>query len=114
MEEKNFCPMFSDYVRECMKHFSIVPEVNTVEFCTTEKYTDCPFYKSINKLCPVCEMLDRCPIFKHLSIKDFDKFVQVTKDYCLSEKKMACERLNIFKSGDMPPPDLMPDGSKLK
>lgn len=114
MEEKKSCPMFVDYVRECSKHIGIVPEVNTVELCTTEKYTTCPFYKSLSKSCPVCELLDRCPIFKELSNKDFDTFVQITEDYCLSEKKMDCERFKIKKSGDKPPPDLMPDGSKLK
>ena len=114
MENGINCPMFVDYVRECMDYIQIVSEVNTMKFCVTVEFKNCPFYKAVKKIGCVCEMLVICPIYKKLSIKDFDKFLQITKDFCLSENNANCERLKIKKTGNTPPADLMPDGSSFE
>ncbi len=117
MKEKTeqYCPMYVDYVRECMDYIRIVSKVCTMKFCIgEEKYDNCPFYRTVNKIGCVCEMVSICPIYKEFSYKNFDKFMVFTKNYCLSENNINCERLKIKKAGNAPPIDLLPDGTKFE
>jgi hypothetical protein len=105
--------MFVDYVRECMDFITLVKEINTTLYCASEQYQNCPFYKSIKKIGCVCEMVSVCPMYKNLSIRDFDRFKEICRNYCLSDNNVNCVRYKMRKSGNTPPPDLMPDGGML-
>jgi hypothetical protein len=52
-------------------------------------------------------------MYKHFAIGDFEEFVAITKNYCLSENKVNCKRYQAKKSGKTPPPNLLPDGNFL-
>jgi hypothetical protein len=107
------CPYYKDFVRECAARIAMVPEINTMLFCTTEAFGECPFYRSIEKIACVCEFVETCTLFRHLSRRDFPLFRTTTEQYCLCEGCSTCQRHVIKKSGRQPPPDLMPDGSAL-
>lgn len=106
------CPMFVDYVRECLDKIDFVPR-DTFDYCQTDKFKDCPFFKTINNVGPHCECLVKCPAYKNFNIGDFDRFVEIANRYCLSENNVNCERLKLRKSGKEVPEDLMPDGTRL-
>jgi len=106
------CPMFIDYSRECLDKISFLPS-NTLEYCTTEKYKDCPFFKTINNIGFHCECLEKCPADKQFGISDFEKFVYIANRYCLSENNLNCERFKLRKEGKEVPSDLFPDGTRF-
>ena len=105
------CPLFIDFTRECIKERMSLP-ANTLEFCTTERYVDCPFYRSIKKVGFVCECVSGCPAYESLMVGDFEEFVVITKRYCLSENKLNCQRYILKKQGKPVPKELLPDGSR--
>ena len=43
----------------------------------------------------------------------FEKFVEITKQYCLSENNVNCKIYIMKKSGETVPSDLHPDGGWL-
>jgi len=94
--------------------YKIIPEVTTIRFCITDEYKNCPFYRVIKRIKPTCEMISICPMYKALSVKDFDKFLEITGKYCLTDNNVNCERFKIKKPGGKPPDDLLPDGSKFE
>ncbi|MFH1653407.1 MAG: hypothetical protein ABIE74_05065 [Pseudomonadota bacterium] len=112
-QEGRQCPLYEDHVRSCVEYIRSVKEISTLGFCVSEKHEECPFYRSIKKIGSVCEMVERCPIFKALSIKDFELFRETTKEYCLSQNNIRCKRYILKKAGKDIPLNLMPDGSKL-
>lgn len=105
------CPYFKDFVRECSARISMVPEINTMFFCSTNAFCECPFYHLLQNIGPLCKYVKDCSLFHSLSIHNFDLFRTITKSYCLSLNCSSCRR-NIVKSagGDVPK-NLMPDGS---
>lgn len=106
------CPMFIDYCRECFDKIGFLP-ANTLDYCDTDRHTDCPFFKTINNIGFHCECVEKCPTYKHFGISDFEKFVEITNRYCLSENNVNCERFKLRKEGKEIPLDLLPDGTKL-
>ncbi len=109
------CPMFVDYLRECQYKIGFLP-LDTMEYCCSEKYGKCPFYLAINQIGHVCKYLkqcqEQCQCFEHFKAENFDAFIAIANKYCLSEKNNPnCKRFKIRKGGDMPPFNLMPDGS---
>jgi hypothetical protein len=108
------CPMFVDYARECQYKVGFLP-LDTSSYCSTEKYKQCPFYLAIKGIVHACKYLKQCPAFEHFKALDFDAFIKIANKYCLSEKEnLNCKRFKIRKIGDVPPSDLMPDGSMFK
>ena len=74
-----------------------------------------PIYLAINKIGYVCKYFKQCPAFDHFKADNFDIFVDIANDYCLSEKNnLNCKRFRIRKKGDFMPSNLMPDGSTFK
>ncbi|MFH2138658.1 MAG: hypothetical protein ABII88_09135 [Candidatus Omnitrophota bacterium] len=108
------CPMFVDYTRNCLSYARNIAEINTHPFCSQGKYADCPFYRLINGIEPVCENMKECVICSKISYKNFDKFLEYTKTYCLSKNKIDCERFKIRSLDKIPPVTLMPDGNHLE
>ncbi|MBU0633948.1 MAG: hypothetical protein KKB82_05680 [Candidatus Omnitrophica bacterium] len=108
------CPYLIDYVRECMDYIDIVPDVYTLNFCSTQRYEECPFYKFLKKIGPTCELIPICPVYKKLSMRDFNSLVKMNAEYCLNENKVKCRRYVIKQNGKKPHPDLLPDGKILE
>jgi len=106
------CPLYIDSCRECRDEIGFIPE-NTLGYCQSEKYKDCPFFKTINKIGIHCECVKKCPTYRHFKIYDFEKFVAMANKYCLSENIPNCERFKLRKAGKDVPEDLLPDGTKL-
>jgi len=107
------CPMFIDFSRECLKKIEFLPQ-NTFDYCASDKYKECPSFRTINNIGVKCEYIKACVAYKYFGVSDFEKFAEITKSYCLSENNIKCERFKIKKSGETPPEDLLPDGSKKK
>lgn len=107
------CPLFVDCTRECMTEVASLP-ADTLEFCTTERYVDCPFYRRVKKIGLVCECVSGCPAYDFLKVGDFEEFVLIAKQYCLSENNRQCQRYILRQQGKPVPQDLLPDGSKRK
>ena len=107
------CPFFVDYTRECIKEVKILP-ANTLTYCTTEQYVDCPFYRRIKKAGFVCECVSGCPAYEMLEVGDFEAFFAITKQYCLSENNLNCQRYILKKQGKPVPRELLPDGTMYK
>lgn len=106
------CPMYVDYTRECLQRIGYIPR-DTFSYCQTEKFRDCPFYKTINKIGHHCEYIEKCPAYQYFNTGDFEKFVYITEKYCLSGNNVNCERFKLRRSGNEVPASLLPDGSTL-
>lgn len=107
------CPFFIDYTRECLKEIETLP-ADTLTLCTTERYVDCPFYRRIKKIGFVCEFVSGCPAYESLQVGHFEEFVVISKQYCLSENNLKCQRYILRKQGQPVPKELLPDGTTRK
>lgn len=103
------CPLFVDFVRECMDKVNVLPR-DTFSYCTSEKYQKCPFYKAIHKVEPVCPSINNCPVYARFEVGDFEKFVLMTENYCLGQNMVNCKRYILKQSGEVVPENLLPDG----
>jgi len=106
------CPMFVDYCRECLDKIDFSPQ-NTFDYCQTDNYKECPFFETLNNIVSHCEFIKKCVAYKYFGVSDFEKFVEITKRYCLSENNVNCERFKLKKSGEVVPESLLPDGSRI-
>lgn len=104
------CPMFVDYCRECLAKIEFAPQ-NTFGYCDSDKYKECPFFRTLNNTGFHCEFINKCVAYKYFGAGDFNKFVEMTKRYCLSENNVNCERYKLKRSGKDVPEKLLPDGS---
>ncbi len=107
------CPLFVDFTRECIKEVEFTP-TDTTEFCATEKYVDCPFYRLLIKKGDVCKNIGKCPAFKNFQVGDFNKFVEISNRFCTSKNHVSCKRYITKESGQPVPISLHPDGSFVK
>ncbi|MBU1086145.1 MAG: hypothetical protein KKD05_01355 [Candidatus Omnitrophica bacterium] len=113
--EKNFCPMYVDFVRECAGTFgNISMEINTtIRFCVSKNHVNCPFFKYLNnqnKYCPKFITCDMCTYYKNAN---FDDFIKITSTWCVSNNFDDCARFKSVKAGVKPSEKLMPDGNML-
>lgn len=104
------CPLFVDFTRECLDKIEFLPQ-DTFEYCVSDKHIDCPFYRALKNIGAHCEYIDKCVAYKYFGAKDFEKFVEITKSYCLCPNNVKCARFKIKSSGEVVPEDLLPDGS---
>ncbi len=108
------CPKFVDFTRECQYEVGVLL-IDTRHFCSTCKYSTCPFYKAIYNIGYSCKYLKLCPAFEHFMMDDFDEFVSIANKYCLSKENNArCARFKIRNAGKKPPVNLLLDGSIFK
>ncbi len=63
-----------------------------------------------------CKFMDGCPMYE--LITNSVRIIQLQpylNDYCLNSARFTeCARYVIIEGGKEPPPDLLPDGKKLK
>ena len=81
------CPMFINDTRKCITEIKSIPVV-TYDFCSSEKYTDCPFFRVPNKIGHTCENIKNCYLYAHFKMKDFKESLEITKKYRLSENNV--------------------------
>ncbi len=108
------CPLYEDYTRMCVEDFKELVEVVSFDFCDTDGYEECPFYKIIKGKVIPCEFVEKCRERQELKPFDFETIKRVSNDFCLSENKVNCEVYKLYKSGKDVPNGLGPDGSMLK
>ena len=106
------CSLFVDDTRKCTEEVKSVP-VATYDFCMSEIYKDCSFFRVLNKIGHTCENIKDCSLYSHFKMGGFEKFVEITKQYCLSENNVNCKIYVLKKSGGIVPIDLHPDGGWL-
>lgn len=106
------CPMFIDYTRECLNKVEFLPQ-NTLAYCETDMHKECPFFRTLNNVGPFCEYIKTCTAYKYFGAGDFEKFVDMTKCYCLTKNNTDCKRYKLRKSGEVVPENLLPDGSSI-
>ncbi|MFH1063357.1 MAG: hypothetical protein V1747_10825 [Candidatus Omnitrophota bacterium] len=113
LEKEEFCPMYVDYVRECAEVFGNVSrEINTtVRFCVSANHVNCPFFKFSDNPKQYCPGFISCDMCKYFKNTDFENFIKITNDWCLSNKFANCARFRLRKTKTTPPENLMPDGS---
>ena len=108
--EKMGCPMFIDYVRECVDDIENLPG-ETITFCDSDNYTNCPFYLKSQNKSSTCKNISNCHFFNNFSMESFQDFINITKNYCLSLKHVECVRYTLRESGEKVPDNLSPDGN---
>jgi len=107
------CPKFIDNTRECIKEIYFFP-ASTFDFCTTEAYKRCPFYLILSGEKNVCKNVKKCPAFKNFTLSNFEQFVSMANQYCVSENHKNCQRFLLKEKGEEVPINLHPDGHFVK
>jgi hypothetical protein len=107
------CPLYADFTRECITKIEVTPDAS-FDFCNSDRYIECPFYRTIQNIGEFCENIKKCPIYAHFSLGEFEKFLQMTKQYCLSENHVYCQRYKIKKEAKEVPKELLPDGRTIE
>lgn len=113
VEGEMICPFFRDYTRMCVSYFKDVRLIGNYDFCLSDQYERCPFYKIMNKIHPVCEFVEHCPMYFHIAETDFDMLIEMTETYCFSGKHVECARYRLRKEGKPVPVELLPSGKRI-
>lgn len=108
------CPLYKDYTRFCVEKFHKVVYLTNFEFCDSERYQDCPFYKILERIEPLCPYIEDCPMYFHIRDESFNQLMRMTKTYCCSENYSFCARYKLRESGEKVPRELYPDGTIKK
>ncbi|MFC1608551.1 hypothetical protein ACFL2R_00045 [Patescibacteria group bacterium] len=113
---KKHCPLFVDFTRECISKIETFPTEISFEmmnFCQTEKHTDCPFYKMLKTDESVCKNVKKCSAFKKFQRKNFDEFVKISNEFCTGDYK-NCLRYQKKEKGEPVPENLHPEGGLIR
>jgi hypothetical protein len=111
------CPLYIDYTRECISEIKVYPKnINQgiLNFCSSKKYLDCPFYKILVVKKNICENILNCSLYKKFQIGDFEKFVEFSNEYCTSKNYLKCKRYIMNKKGLTSPTNLHPNGKIIE
>lgn len=115
------CPLLQDNIQGCKEKFPHLVQDVSLDYCQSNEYKICPFYKIIINNQSFCENIEKCGHHLHRvnsvvhhNTDTYKRIMNLVFNYCLSEKKDECARLKKIKSGDEVPNDLLQDGSRLK
>ena len=115
------CCLLNDESRECENKFSFLVQDVSYDFCKSEDFKICPFYKIIVNNKTFCENIEDCGFHFHRlnsvihhNTNTFKKIKNLIFDYCLSENKEECARLKLKNKEKTVPKTLLQDGTKLK
>jgi hypothetical protein len=118
------CPLYVDFTRMCLEKFPTLVKFSTLQTCESEQYANCPIHQVYN-----CNFY--CEYFYDCANQYIEKMpkvlmtvytnkdaAEVAKDiwtmYCLSpEHSKICAKYQLRSKGEIPPLNLMPDGSKI-
>lgn len=104
------CPHYKDNTRECVVKIKVMPR-NTYSYCTSEKFSECPFYRHFTEGGPECVNVQQCRLFAKFMMSDFGEFVKMANDYCFSGNYVNCTRIKLKNVGETVPDEMFPDGS---
>jgi hypothetical protein len=107
------CPLYRDFTRECVEKIESLP-ADTMGYCESGKYKDCPFYRIITRKGEVCANVAKCSAFAKFRLGDFEKFVEISNRFCTSKDHVKCKRFILKASGKDVPVTLHPDGRMIK
>jgi hypothetical protein len=107
------CPLYADFTRGCITKIEVIPDAS-FDFCDSDRYIECPFYRTVQNIGEICENVKKCPIYAHFQLGEFEEFLQMTKQFCLSENHVNCQRHRLKKEGKEVPKELLPDGRTIK
>ncbi len=113
------CPLLKEYTRECIEHFESLISFSDYEFCESEGYHDCIFYRTIKDPEHTCKYANRCTRLHFdmpteeftLSLKDLNL---MGKNFCFTENRSHCAIFKEFEAGRKVSPFLHPDGSMVQ
>lgn len=116
------CPLYEDnQIRNCEKQFNLLVSDVSYDFCNSEEYEICPFYKILIEKKPYCEYIEECGYHFHRlnsiihhNVEKYREIMNLIFNYCLSENKCNCDRLKYKKTGKPVPKVLLQDGSILQ
>lgn len=87
------------------------------DFCNSDDYEICPFYKIIIEKRPYCKYIEDCD-YKVIGLigyiarnpKTYTRVMKLVDEYCLSENNNEdCARKKFIKSGKKYPKNLLQD-----
>lgn len=113
------CPLLKEYTRECIEHFESLISFSDFEFCESDGYKDCIFYRTLEDPKGTCKYADRCARLHFdipkeeftLSLNDLNL---MGKNFCFTENRFNCAIFKEFESGREVSPFLHPDGTMVK
>jgi len=115
------CILFNGNSRQCENKFKLLTKDVSMDFCNSDEYSQCPFYKIIVEKRSYCEDIEDCGYRLHRlkstirhDVDTYKKIKHLVFDYCLSEKNINCARYQLKKEGKFVPYILLQDGSFLK
>ncbi len=106
------CPLFSELLaRSCSEKLGKIP-YNTLDYCKSTLYAECPFFRIVYNIHPMCELLKSCKGLERMKeVYDFENFTQNLNTYCLSDNHVLCKRYVAYRKKERPQDNLLPDGS---
>ena len=114
MTTSDYCPLYVDYVRECLFSFGDMPcELQTMGFCISERHEKCPFFRYLQSPEAYCTYFPKCSLCKQYKGSDFEGLVELADAWCLNNYT-SCVRCQMKQAGKTPPETLLPDGTTLK
>jgi len=115
------CPLYENFARHCIQKFPKIVTIGTYDYCSSDHYKICPFYRIIVKKSPHCEFMTKCGL-SFIDQFSYSRMVEMYElnqqnllEYCLSDdKKINCAIYTCRKEGRNIPKGLLPDGKKIK
>lgn len=106
------CPFYIDYTRECITKIEVTTDAS-FDVCDSNRYVECPFFRTLQHIGESCENIKNCPIYASFQLGEYERFLQMTKQYCLSKNYVNCKRYQLKKEGREVPRNLLPEGREI-
>jgi hypothetical protein len=113
-DENMVCPLYKDYIRECVNNYKEVLQVPTYEVCESDNFNECPMYKIIVDKIECCEYTPECDKEMNFSIWDYEHLKNIANNYCFLGKKNKCAIYKLRKANRKVLNGLQPDGKIVK
>ena len=105
------CPKYKNYSKSCFKEVREDENIDTFDYCESERYIECPVYRKIIEKEQQCEFMEKCIANGKFNNVDIEKIQQLGENYCFSKKHGNCARYKLLIEGKKVPDDLLADGS---
>jgi len=115
------CLLFDGNTRRCEIKFKLLTKDVSIDFCDSDEYSLCPFYKIIVENKSYCDDIEERGHRLHRlnstirhDTNTYKKIMHLVFDYCLSNDTIHCARKKLKKNGSFIPNSILQDGSFLK
>ena len=105
------CPMYNNYERDCVRMSKELAHVFSFEYCKSERYKECPFYKVTNGEVIPCRFIWLCNEKQKYGKLDMERIILGANTYCFSDNHVNCEIFKLRNASEDVPKNLTPDGS---